>query len=169
MLKIIVGLLVCCLLYSCQKEAISAKDNNVVISDPGVVFNVNKNAMLDLVNRVRRSGCTCGTTNMPAVGALTWNDRLSQAAYEHSKDMQTQNYFSHTSKNGADPGTRISNAGYTWRAYGENIAKGYINEESVMDGWLKSEGHCKNIMNPNFKELGAGREGDYWAQEFGAR
>jgi uncharacterized protein YkwD len=83
--------------------------------------------------------------------------------------MQTLNYFSHTAKDGSDPGTRITKAGYTWRAYGENIAFGYPDEQAVMDGWIHSEGHCKNIMSPNFKEMGAGRAGDYWTQEFGAK
>ena len=46
----------------------------------------------------------------------------------------------------------------------ENIANGYASEQSVMNGWLGSEGHCKNIMNGSFKEMGAGREGNYWTQ-----
>jgi uncharacterized protein YkwD len=39
----------------------------------------------------------------------------------------------------------------------------------VVDNWLKSPGHCKNIMNKAFKEVGVGRVGDYWTQNFGAR
>ena len=45
-----------------------------------------------------------------------------------------------------------------------------------MAGWLKSEGHCRNIMNGSFKELGVGYAANasssyrtYWVQDFGAR
>ena len=46
--------------------------------------------------------------------------------------------------------------------------------QAVVDGWLKSEGHCRNIMNPSFRELGVGYAtggsyGKYWVQNFGAR
>jgi uncharacterized protein YkwD len=56
-----------------------------------------------------------------------------------------------------------------WKTYGENIANGYGTEQAVMTAWLASEGHCKNIMNASFKEIGAGREGNYWTQVFGAK
>ena len=59
--------------------------------------------------------------------------------------------------------------GYNWRTYGENIAKGYANEKDVIEGWINSEGHCRNIMNPNFQEIGIGKEGEYWTQVFGTK
>jgi uncharacterized protein YkwD len=83
--------------------------------------------------------------------------------------MYTNNYFNHTGLNGSSAGDRIIAAGYAWRSFGENIAKGYSTEQSVMDGWIRSEGHCKNIMNPGFKEMGVARVGTYWTQEFGSR
>jgi uncharacterized protein YkwD len=55
------------------------------------------------------------------------------------------------------------------RTYGENISNGYKTEQSVIEGWIKSAGHCRNIMNPNVKEMGVAREGDYWTQVFGTR
>ncbi len=151
---------------ACQK---ANESSEAVAPATPVTFNVNSTTMLRLVNNVRKAGCNCGTTVMPPVEAISWNEQLSRAAYAHSKDMQAQNYFDHISKNGSDPGTRIRNAGYAWRIYGENIAKGYADEQAVMDGWIKSEGHCKNIMSPAFKEMGAGRESSYWTQEFGAK
>jgi uncharacterized protein YkwD len=56
-----------------------------------------------------------------------------------------------------------------WKTYGENIANGYGTEQAVMTAWLASEGHCKNIMSSSFKEIGAGREGNYWTQVFGIK
>ena len=39
----------------------------------------------------------------------------------------------------------------------------------VMDGWFKSDGHCRNLMNPGFKEVGVAEYDTYWVQEFGGR
>lgn len=169
MIKAFLSLLFLGTMYSCQKSTVAPSEAVITPAASGTVFNVNKSSMLQLVNAVRTAGCTCGTTRMPAVAAVTWNDQLAQAAYNHSKDMFTQDYFSHTSPGGTEPGARITAAGYIWRTYGENIALGYTSEQSVVDGWVASEGHCKNIMNANFREMGAGREGGYWTQEFGAK
>jgi len=158
------------LIYSCTKTDIPVNDQ----TDSGtgntatVVYNVNKAKLLDLVNTVRKTGCNCGSTTMPPVTAVTWNDKLAKAAYDHSVEMKANDYFSHTGLNGSDPGQRITAAGYSWKTYGENIAKGYTSEQAVMNGWLSSEGHCRNIMNGNFKEMGAGRQDSYWTQDFGA-
>lgn len=157
-------------LHSCQKEDPYYKPP--VVNNPSgnpVATNVNQATLLQLVNNVRQAGCTCGSTVMPPVGVVTWNDQLAAAALAHSTDMNSNNYFSHTGLNGSTAGDRISAAGYIWRTYGENIAKGYSTEQAVMDGWIISEGHCKNIMSPQFKEMGVARVSTYWSQEFGSR
>lgn len=33
---------------------------------------------------------------------------------------------------------------------------------------MNSAGHRRNILNPRFSHMGAGRAGDYWTQTFGA-
>ena len=106
---------------------------------------------------------------MPAVAVVTWNDKLAKAAYYHSVEMKSNDYFSHTGLNGSNAGQRITAAGYTWKTWGENIANGYTTEQAVVSGWLSSEGHCKNIMGINFKEMGVGRQGNYWTQVFAAK
>lgn len=160
---------------ACQKEDLKPTDTKETEetappANPGavVVYNVNKATMLQLINDVRAKGCTCGSTVMPAVGALQWNDKLAKAGYLHSVDMNAKNYFSHTSQDGRDPGQRITAQGFTWSSYGENIARGQSNEAAVMNGWLKSEGHCKNIMNGRFKYVGVGMQNKYWTQVFGS-
>ena len=133
--------------------------------------------VLDLTNAARAVPRTCGATSYAAAAPLTWNAALAQAAQGHATDMAAQNYFSHTSKDGRTFSQRITNAGYTpYRTIGENIAAGQGTPQQVVDGWLKSEGHCRNIMNPNFKELGVGYAytttstyKHYWVQDFGAR
>lgn len=88
--------------------------------------------------------------------------------------MAARNYFSHTSQDGRTVAQRVTATGYVWRTVGENITAGQATPESVVGGWLKSEGHCRNVMNPGFKELGVGYAqggsyGHYWVQNFGAR
>jgi uncharacterized protein YkwD len=130
---------------------------------------VNKSTLLKLVNDARKKGCKCGDTYYYPAPALTWNEQLEKAAMAHSTDMFAKKYFSHTSPNGARAGERIEKAGYHWLAYGENIGMGYKNEKEVVEGWLKSPGHCRNIMNRDYKEMGVAKVGNYWTQTFGKR
>jgi uncharacterized protein YkwD len=140
-------------------------------NDPGpkAVSSVNKTVLLQLVNKVRQTGCQCGDTYYNSAPALAWNEKLEEAALKHSTDMFTRKYFSHVSPDGVNPGTRITDAGYRWRAFGENIAMGYPTENQVIEGWIKSPVHCRNIMNKDFKEMGVARSGSYWTQEFASR
>ena len=130
---------------------------------------VNKSLMLQLVNDVRKKGCQCGDTWYPSAPPVTWNDLLEKAALNHSRDMYQNDYFSHTSQNGKNAGYRIHLVGYNWKSYGENIAMGYRDEREVVAGWVSSPGHCKNIMNKNYKDMGVARVGSYWTQEFGSK
>lgn len=130
---------------------------------------LNKTVMLQLVNKVRSSGCNCGGRFYPSAPPLAWNEKLEKAAFVHSQDMWRRNYFSHKAPDGSNGGNRIERAGYPWKAYGENIAFGYTTERDVVKGWLSSPGHCRNIMNRNYKEMGVSRVNNYWTQTFGAR
>lgn len=60
----------------------------------------------------------------------------------------------HTGSDGSSAGVRMSRVGYKWNTWGENIAVGYGSAGAVMQGWLGSDGHCRNIMNANFKDVG---------------
>jgi len=117
---------------------------------------------LDAVNQARSADRMCGNTSHPAAPPAGWNDTLAMAAYLHSEDMATHPFFSHTGSDGSSPGDRLAREGYDWRTYGENIAVNYPTVSTVMQGWLGSDGHCGNIMNPSFTEIGAGfAEGPY--------
>jgi len=146
------------------------KQDSIISNDPPDNNSaLNETLMLQLVNEQRQQGCNCGSVYYPPVPPLTWNNLLEDAALAHATDMYENNYFSHTGRDGSNAGDRINRTGYFWRAYGENIAKGYKTEQAVMDAWILSEGHCKNIMSPNFRELGAAKVNNYWVQEFGSR
>lgn len=110
--------------------------------------------LLRLVNERRARGAVCGTESLPAAPALSWKASLAQGAARHSQDMVDKNFFSHTGSDGSNAGQRISAAGYSWSRWGENIAYGYTSSAAVVDGWMKSEGHCRNLMNAAFTEIG---------------
>jgi len=133
-----------------------------------------KKQFLTLINKTRTVGCNCGSTRMPPAPPLVWNDDLEKAAKGHAKDMASKNYFSHISKDGRDAMARAENAGYKHDGYqsftvGENIAQGQMDIAQVTDGWFHSEGHCRNLMNPDFKEVGVWMSDLYWVQDFGGR
>ncbi|MFC5201589.1 MULTISPECIES: sigma-70 family RNA polymerase sigma factor [Streptomyces] len=117
-----------------------------------------------LVNKERATaGC----------GPLTEDAQLEKAAQAHSDDMAARNFFEHTNPDGADPGQRITAAGYRWSTYGENIAQGQQTPEAVMESWMNSPGHRANILNCAFKNIGVGVHkgsgGPWWTQDFGAK
>ncbi len=115
-----------------------------------------KQLFLDQINTHRTAGLQCGARGFfSAVPALTWNDKLGQAALDHSNDMADNNYLAHVSPDGkSTPATRLAKVGYVWSAYGENIAGGQQNVPAVVMAWRLSDGHCANQMNPNFSEVG---------------
>ena len=131
-------------------------------------------AFLNAINAVRAVGRNCGSTAYPAAPALKWNAKLETAALLHSQDMANQNYFSHTGKNGSQPWDRMTAAGYAWRTAAENIAAGQPDLTGVMDGWVKSPGHCANLMSVAYTEVGMAMATNsssdyriYWTQNFG--
>jgi uncharacterized protein YkwD len=143
--------------------------------DLGDAFETGKN-VLKLVNAARAQARTCGNKRFGAAKPLAWNEELAQAALAHSTDMATQNYFKHEGKDGVRVGTRAQRTGYRWRRIGENIAAGQGSAQATVAGWLSSPGHCSNIMNPDFSDMGAAyavnNKSDmviYWTQVFGTR
>lgn len=131
--------------------------------------NPSKNEMLRLVNNARKKGCNCGGKYYPPAEPLTWNNQLEDAAQKHSNYMNSTNRLSHTGRGNSSAGDRMKAEGYDWMSYGENIAAGYSSEEEAIQGWLNSAGHCKNIMNPKFKEMGVATSGAFWTQVFGVK
>ena len=131
--------------------------------------------VLTLVNQRRAAGATCGGTTYAPAPALVTNAALRAAARGHSEDMAAHNYFSHTSYDGRTFSQRISTAGYAGSSpWGENIAAGQSSPAAVVNGWMSSEGHCANIMNPGYRAIGVGyafntasNYGHYWTQDFG--
>jgi uncharacterized protein YkwD len=131
--------------------------------------------VLDLVNQARAKPRYCGNRLFNAARPLRWNNSLAEASRLHSEDMARNNYFNHTGRDGSNPAQRIQRAGYPHRSTGENIAAGWqMKPEDAVAGWIKSPGHCANLMNPAFTEMGVAfavdpgsKMGVYWTQTFG--
>jgi uncharacterized protein YkwD len=109
---------------------------------------------------------------------LRSNGKLDLAAQRHAEDMLARSYFAHASPEKKTVRDRASAAGYDWRRIGENIAEGQFSVDEVMDTWMNSPGHRKNILDPDFRELGVGlalgrsgggRHRIVWAQAFGTK
>ncbi|CAM3957406.1 CAP domain-containing protein [Deinococcus marmoris] len=130
--------------------------------------------VLELTNAARARGQKCGAQNFPPAPPLNSEARLGAAAQAHAADMAARNYFSHVAQDGRVLKARVEAAGYGWRAIAENIAAGQTSAQEVVTGWLNSEGHCRNLMNAEYRELGIGLAQNtggkrYWVQDFGTR
>ena len=131
--------------------------------------------VLELVNRARATARSCGNRAFKAARPVRWNDTLARVSRLHAEDMARYNYFSHSGRDGSDPAQRVERAGYQYRATGENIAAGtQMQADEAVAGWIRSPGHCANLMNPAYTEMGvafainaASEMGIYWAQAFG--
>jgi uncharacterized protein YkwD len=111
--------------------------------------------MLAAINQARSRGRKCGAVFYAASAPVAWNARLGIAARKHAGDMASQGVLSHTGSDASSSDERVSREGYAWRTCGENIAVGQPSTAAVVQSWLSSEGHCRNIMSPDFHEIGA--------------
>ena len=94
--------------------------------------------------------------------------RLTESAQAHSDDMADTTTCRTPRSTTPTFDERISEAGYPHPA-AENIAMGMASAEAVMDAWMDSEGHRRNIVNCEITAIGVGvnPDGWYWTQNFG--
>lgn len=105
---------------------------------------------------------------------LRRNAALDLAAQRHTRRMANANTLSHQLPGESSLGVRVRRAGYNWTLVGENVANGYATPAAVVQGWMNSRGHRRNILNCRFKHIGVGyavsdRGTPYWTQVFGRR
>jgi uncharacterized YkwD family protein len=115
--------------------------------------------VIDLTNAERSKN---GLPNLQA------DTQLSGVAREKSNDMQKNNYFSHTSPTYGSPFDMMRDFNVTYKTAGENIAQGQQTPEQVVQAWMNSEGHRKNILSKDFTHIGVGyqKSGHHWTQMF---
>ncbi len=132
-------------------------------------------ALVTRLNRARATARQCGSTRFAAVPPLVVDERLATAARRHAQAMADRGFFSHISPGGRTPQDRARAAGYRGLV-GENIAAGPATAAAVIDMWLRSPGHCRNLMGPDYRSVGIGhgyQPGSpyrhYWVLDNGTR
>ncbi|MCQ6274456.1 SCP-like extracellular protein [Bacillus sp. V3B] len=115
--------------------------------------------VIDLTNAERKQN------GLPALKA---DAKLNSVAQMKSADMQQNNYFSHTSPTYGSPFDMMRDNGVSYQSAGENIAQGQRTAQEVVQAWMNSEGHRKNILSRDFTHIGVGYDsnGHHWTQMF---
>ncbi len=110
------------------------------------------------------------------IPALAYNEQLSQSAQGHADDMVQNNYYSHYSQDGRSFSDRITAAGYIWNRASENIARGQSTATIVVNDWINSPDHHKNMLDTDVCDIGIGHAysagvayNHYWVQNFGRK
>lgn len=88
------------------------------------------------------------------LSALKINQKLNESAQRKAGDMFAFDYWAHTSPSGRTPWDFFSEVGYDYKIAGENLAKDFYDNESVVRAWMKSPSHRENIINPRYEEIG---------------
>jgi uncharacterized protein YkwD len=162
-------------------------------SDTGITsaLKTTNRRILEVINKARAEerDCNDGRGTVGPSRALTWNNELYAAAYEHSSDLAQSDTFSHLGSGtefditGSNSGiaskfnNRIKENGYIdYTIIGENIAGGQESIDLALEAWLASPAHCSNIMEVEFTEIGVAvvvnldsTYGIYWTQNFGGK
>lgn len=119
-------------------------------------------------NQTSVLGASTGLTNLQllsdtnqsreeqGIGSLRLNSRLAAAAQAKAQDMASTNYWSHTAPDGRQPWSFAEGAGYQYQALGENLAYGFVGSDDVVDGWLNSQAHRANMLDPAYQDVGFG-------------
>ncbi|NEO36116.1 MAG: CAP domain-containing protein [Moorea sp. SIOASIH] len=120
-------------------------------------------------------GLTNAERRKAGLPPLQLSAELSQAAQLHAEDMVRNGFFSHTGSDGSKISDRAKAAGYLYSYVGENIAAGYSTPAQTIRQWMGSTGHRRNILKPQYQEIGFGYVSDpsspyrhYWVQVFGS-
>ena len=121
-------------------------------SDP-----IDKELLVRLINKAR----TDGYGQYSSTTEITWSELAEQACVIQSSHMEQTDEFAHTWSDGTNFFMRLKSVGFSGTG-GENIAWGQHGEEQIIEAWLNSQGHCKNIMNPNYNSFAVSKNGVYW-------
>lgn len=132
-----------------------------------------RQATLDAI-RQQVVALTNARRHSPRCNNLRRHSALDRAAQTHTRRMARTNTLSHELPGEPSLGVRVRRAGYSWTLVGENVAAGYATSEAVVQGWMNSSGHRRNILNCRFRHIGVGyavsdRGTPYWTQVFGRR
>ncbi len=145
-----------------NSDSTNKPDDNNNSGSTSESFSAYQKEVVDLVNIERAKA---------GLNPLTLDSSISNVATKKSQDMIDNNYFSHNSPTYGSPFDMLKKFGISYKTAGENIAMDQKTPKEVVNAWMNSEGHRKNIMNPNFSKIGVGvaqKSGGsiYWTQIF---
>ncbi|MCS6777447.1 MAG: peptidoglycan DD-metalloendopeptidase family protein [Chloroherpetonaceae bacterium] len=94
---------------------------------------------------------------------LVRNDLLTRAALRHTRDMASGAFCEHVGSDGSRPWDRVQDTGHPAERVAENIASGFQTPRSVVQAWMnQSVESRRNLMDPNFTEIGVAHYRGYW-------
>lgn len=125
----------------------------LVITGGVVSVSANKNSDLDISSIVTQINKQRSKEDL---APLRINKKLNMSAQAKSDDLILNDYYSHTSPSKIGLAHLIEDAGYRYRLAGENLVFHFFTAEEVVQSWMNSPGHRKNIMNPLYFEVGVG-------------
>lgn len=111
----------------------------------GFASQIDPNKIISLTNDTRKS---------QGLEPLQYNAKLSEAARAKVSDMFQHNYWAHVSPQGVEPWYFITNSGYQYQHAGENLARDFADANSIVNAWIASPTHKKNLLDPRFKDIG---------------
>ncbi|HMC20841.1 MAG TPA: CAP domain-containing protein, partial [Thermoanaerobaculia bacterium] len=106
---------------------------------------VSREAILDAMNQEREG------RGLPL---LRLDPRLNAAANDRIRDMFNKHYFDHVSPDGTQPFVWVQHRSYRYGTVGENLAEGYRSATGVVNGWMNSPGHRRNLLGQSFQDAG---------------
>ncbi len=147
------------------------KDLGVVAEQDRSVLEGNERVAREIRLTAEEERCVRSTNDYRirmGLRPLRIHPMLVQAARLHSVDMRDNGYFSHTGRDGSDPGQRSARQGYTGSAAGENIHSGSGCGQGAFEGWRHSSGHHRNMLESSWTAIGVGQADTVWTMVLGA-
>jgi uncharacterized protein YkwD len=128
-----------------SSQEVLPSDNPVGNLSSRQVLNVE--AIITLTNNAR------ALNGLPPLRA---NLLLNTIAESRAKDMLEKQYFAHVSPTGQQASDIAQSVGYQYKIIAENIGSGdFYTNKKIVDGWMQSPGHKRNILSPEVEEIGA--------------
>ena len=111
----------------------------------GYATDITVNKLYELTNAKRQA---------EGLKPLKYDEKLAAAAQKKAQDMFTKNYWAHYSPEGLTPWNFILSSGYQYEYAGENLAKNFLFSQGVVDAWMNSTSHRKNLLRSEYQDVG---------------
>ena len=129
--------------------------------------------LLDQLNAWRSQGQSCGKSPRPIAPPLRWELTLAHSAQAYADELAQRDLLSHVGVGGGGLRDRFKHSGYLIGRAGENLAAGQDDLDEALQTWHTSAGHCDNLMQPDFLDVGLacavgpGTYQRYWVMHLG--